>query len=259
MHVRGLHVPQNYSAARHHFLQAAAKQLPSAINGLGGCPPPGSLVAALPPSASVATCRRQPPCLCRLRPPPLRLQSTCLQAGRAFTACLPGLCQSRWTRTYARAACAHAAGLQCLCSAARGSIHRPRPPASAPVPAPSRGAALPRPGCAGQLQRGGALLCHGRRPRPRRRLQPGHSVPGRGRRLGCPGGGGLPWATTWGVALGMALSPDGSSRREHEAPAACPGCRCKVVQLSRDKGVLPAIPARCPSRPACAGRLWRAV
>ena len=36
MHVRGLgSVPQNYTAAREHFLDAAAKQLPTALNGLG--------------------------------------------------------------------------------------------------------------------------------------------------------------------------------------------------------------------------------
>lgn len=35
MHIRGLHVPQNYTAAREYFEMSADKDLPAAWNGLG--------------------------------------------------------------------------------------------------------------------------------------------------------------------------------------------------------------------------------
>lgn len=65
-----MHVPRNYSAARHHFLLAAEKQLPAAVNGLGGwpraAPRPAPTCLAVQPHAR---CLRQPaagpprPCL----------------------------------------------------------------------------------------------------------------------------------------------------------------------------------------------------
>lgn len=35
MAIKGLHVPQNFTKAREHFQDAAAYDLPSALNGLG--------------------------------------------------------------------------------------------------------------------------------------------------------------------------------------------------------------------------------
>lgn len=35
MAIKGLHVPQNFTKAREHFQDAAAHDLPSALNGLG--------------------------------------------------------------------------------------------------------------------------------------------------------------------------------------------------------------------------------
>ena len=48
MAIKGLHVPANFTEAREHFEAAAARDLPSALNGLGACLLPSAVICCRP-------------------------------------------------------------------------------------------------------------------------------------------------------------------------------------------------------------------